>query len=222
MDDVLPLVLIVEDDAAVRRSLERALPLHDFRVIAVNDGLEALPVIQTEQPDLIVLDVGLPGPDGLRITARLRQDGDPIPILMLTARTSVTDRVSGLDAGADDYLTKPFALDELVARLHALLRRGTPKDAPKRLRFADVVVDLEAHTVERGGEVVPLTPNEFTLLAHMIATPRRIVTREQLAQIVWDDTDVNPNRLEQHIAGVRRKLEANGASRLLHTDRGVG
>lgn len=222
MDDTAPLVLLIEDDGAVRRSLERALPLHGLRVHAVKDGLEALQVIAREQPHIVLLDVGLPGPDGIRITERLRADGDAVPILMLTARTTVADRVTGLHAGADDYLTKPFALEELVARIRALLRRGGPPQTPTRLRFADIVVDIERHTVERNGEQIVFTPHEFTLFARLIAAPQRIFTRAQLAREVWDDPEINPNRLEQHIAGVRRKLETNGAPRILHTVRGVG
>jgi two-component system, OmpR family, response regulator MprA len=222
MDDTWPLVLLVEDDGAVRRSLERALPLHEFRVIAVNDGLHALQALAAEHPDVVLLDVGLPGPDGIAITERLRDDGDAVPILMLTARTTVADRVSGLDAGADDYLTKPFALDELIARIHALLRRRTPDEPIKRLRFLDVTLDLSQRTVDRAGTPVPLTPTEFLLLSVLMSAPKRILTRDQLWEYVWGETETNPNRLEQHIAGLRRKLEADGAPRIVQTVRGVG
>jgi len=150
MDAAQPLVLVVEDDGAVRRSLERALPLHGFRVIGVSDGLEGMRVITGQRPSVIVLDVGLPGPDGLRITERLRADGVTTPVLMLTARDTVPDRVAGLDAGADDYLTKPFALEELVARLRTLLRRVTASDTPALLGFGDVVVDVDGRSVRRG------------------------------------------------------------------------
>lgn len=217
-----PLVLVVEDDGAVRRSLERALPLHGLRVRAVGDGLAALAAIGHEHPSVVVLDVGLPGPDGLRIAERLRADGDPVPVLMLTARDAVRDRVAGLEAGADDYLTKPFALEELVARLHALLRRGIVPDGPRRLRVADVVVDVDGRTVHRGDRAVDLTPTEFAILELLAATPGRVITRERIVDAVWDDVEVGPNALEQHVAGLRRRLEVDGAPRVVHTVRGVG
>lgn len=217
-----PLVLVVEDDGAVRRSLERALPLHGLRVRAVGDGLAALTAIGQERPAVVVLDVGLPGPDGLRITQRLRSDGDPVPVLLLTARDAVSDRVAGFDAGADDYLTKPFALEELVARLRALLRRGVTPDRPQRLRVGDVVVDVDGHRVVRGERPVELTPTEFAILALLAEHPGRVVTREHLADVVWDGEEVGANALEQHVAGLRRRLEEDGAARIVHTVRGVG
>jgi len=222
MDVEAPLVLVVEDDGAVRRSLERALPLHGFRVVAVGDGLEALAAVDRARPSVIVLDVGLPGPDGLRITERLRSDGVEVPVLMLTARDTVPDRVAGLEAGADDYLTKPFALEELVARLRTLLRRSTTPEGPLLRRFGDVVLDVDGRSVRRGGRDVELTATEFTILDHLLDPPGRVVTRDQLADSVWDGVEVGPNALDQHVAGLRRKLEADGGSRVVHTVRGVG
>jgi len=217
-----PLVLVVEDDGAVRRSLERALPLHGLREVSAADGLAAFASIATEPPAVIVLDIGLPGPDGLSIVERLRGDGSSIPVLMLTARDGVRDRVAGLESGADDYLTKPFALEELVARIRALLRRGVAPDGPDRRRVGDVVVDLDAHTVHRSGREVVVSPTEFAILELLVDPPGRIVTREHLVDTVWDGVDVGATALDQHIAGLRRKLEAQGAQRVVHTVRGVG
>ncbi len=217
-----PLVLVVEDDGAVRRSLERALPLHGLRVISAADGLTAFACIAAERPAVVVLDIGLPGPDGLSIVGRLRSDGSSVPVLMLTARDGVSDRVAGLESGADDYLTKPFALPELVARIRALLRRGVTPEGSERRRVADVVIDLDAHTVHRSQSEVVLSPTEFSILELLVDPPGRIVTREYLVETVWDGIDVGQNALDQHIAGLRRKLEVDGAARIVHTVRGVG
>jgi len=217
-----PLVLVVEDDGAVRRALERALPLHGLRVASAADGLEALAAMAVEAPAVVVLDVGLPGPDGLSIVQRLRSDGSGVPVLMLTARDTVGDRVAGLESGADDYLTKPFALEELVARLRALLRRGGAPDGPERRRVADVVVDLDAHAVHRAGREVVLSRTEFAILELLVDPPGHVVTREHLSDVLWDGVDVGANALDQHVAGLRRRLEADGGSRVVHTVRGVG
>lgn len=217
-----PDVLVVEDDGAVRRSLERALPLHGFDVRSVSDGLAALSAIVAKSPDVVILDVGLPGPDGLRLARRLRQDGFDVPILMLTARTAVAQRVEGLEVGADDYLTKPFSLEELVARLHALLRRARPHEGPVVLRCADVTVDVDGHVVRRAGAAIDVTPTEFALLELLLDPPGRVVTREQLNDLLWDGVDVGANAIEQHVASLRRKLEVGGAARIVQTVRGIG
>lgn len=216
-------VLVVEDDGAVRRALERALGLHGFAVRAAPDGLDALRLIAEREPDLIVLDVGLPGPDGMRLAERLRGDGLRTPILMLTARDAVGDRVAGLGAGADDYLVKPFALEELVARLRALLRRSSAATVRADvMRVADLVVDVDAHTVRRGGREIALTPTEFRILEVLLDPPGHVATRERLADEVWDGADVGANALEQHVAGLRRRLEEGGEPRLVRTVRCVG
>lgn len=231
-----PDLLVVEDDGAVRRSLERALSLHGFVVRAVPDGLEALREIERAAPDVIVLDVGLPGPDGLRLAERLRADGRAMPILMLTARSDIDARVAGLGSGADDYLTKPFALEELVARLRALLRRsGVAADAsssscssssrrPSRevLRCGGVVLDVAARTVRRGGAEVALTRTEFDLLELLLRSPGRVCTRDRLVQELWGPDSISRNALEQHITGLRHKLEDDGSPRIVLTVRGVG
>jgi two-component system response regulator MprA len=217
-----PDVLVVEDDGAVRRALERALPLHGFRVRSVGDGLAALAAIAESTPDAVILDVGLPGPDGLRLSRRLRQDGMDVPILMLTARAAVGQRVEGLEAGADDYLTKPFALEELVARLNALLRRTMPAQRPVLLRCGDVTLDADGHVVRRAGEPIDLTPTEFRLLELLLDVPGRVITRERLTDTLWDGVDVGPNAIEQHVASIRRKLEDGGGPRLVQTVRGLG
>lgn len=218
-----PRVLVVEDDGAVRRALERALPLHGFTVASAPDGLTALAMLAADRPDVVVLDVGLPGPDGLTTAARLRADGDDVPILLLTARDAVADRVAGLDAGGDDYLVKPFVLEELVARLRALLRRAHPDGAPTAvLRLGDVVLDPDAHTATRGGRDLALTPTEFRLLALLLEVPGRVRTRAAITDALWEDGEVGDNALDQHVASLRRKLEDGGATRLVHTVRGVG
>jgi two-component system, OmpR family, response regulator MprA len=177
-------------------------------------------------PDVVVLDVMMPGVDGLGVVRRLRQDRVELPILMLTARDAVADRVAGLATGADDYLVKPFALDELVARLHALLRRASPSDEPDdglRLRFADVEVDLEQITAHRSGRDLELTRTEFDLLVAFVEAPRRVLSRDALHERVWGfDREVTANAVEVYVGYLRRKLEADGLPRLIHTVRGFG
>jgi two-component system, OmpR family, response regulator MprA len=219
-----PRVLVVDDDQAVRESLRRALGLHGFEVALAADGMEALRQLQADTPDVVVLDVMMPGVDGIGVVRRLRQDGNQVPILLLTARDTVPDRVTGLTEGADDHLAKPFALEELVARIGALIRRTrTGDDAPRVRRFGDLVVDLDTAVVRRAGRPIELTRTEYDLLVEFVEAPRRVLSREQLHERVWGhDSDVTPNNVEVYIGYLRRKLEADGHPRLIQTIRGFG
>ncbi|HEX2028644.1 MAG TPA: response regulator transcription factor [Nitriliruptorales bacterium] len=220
----MPTILVVDDDRAVRDSLERALRLHGFRVQLAANGLDGLQAVQRDSLDAIVLDVAMPGVDGVQLTRRLRQEGRGIPILMLTARDAVSDRVLGLDAGADDYLVKPFALEELLARLRVMLRRvdgGRPAEQPRR--FADLVLDPERLEVRRGNRRIDLTRTEFDLLAAFLDSPRRVLSKRRLLEVVWGrDTAATSNTVEVYVGYLRRKLEAGGRPRLIHTVRGFG
>jgi two-component system, OmpR family, response regulator MprA len=214
-------ILVVDDELAVRESLRRALALEGHEVELAADGREALATIARSAPDLVVLDVLMPELDGLEVSRRLRAVGDRTPILMLTARAEVEDRVAGLDAGADDYLGKPFALDELLARVRALLRRSPSSDEP--LRFADLALDPGARTVSRNGRPIELTRTEFALLELLIRNPRRVLTRSEILLAVWGyDFGPTSNSLEVYVGYLRRKTEADGAPRLVQTVRGVG
>jgi len=214
-------ILVVDDELAVRESLRRALALDGHEVELAADGREALATIARSAPDLVVLDVLMPELDGLEVSRRLRAAGDRTPILMLTARAEVGDRVAGLDAGADDYLGKPFALDELLARVRALLRRTPSSDEP--LRFADLALDPAARTVSRNGRAIELTRTEFALLELLIRNPRRVLTRSEILLAVWGyDFGPTSNSLEVYVGYLRRKTEADGAPRLVQTVRGVG
>jgi two-component system response regulator MprA len=214
-------ILVVDDELAVRESLRRALALEGHDVELAADGREALATIARSAPDLVVLDVLMPELDGLEVSRRLRAGGDRTPILMLTARAEVEDRVAGLDAGADDYLGKPFALDELLARVRALLRRSPSSDEP--LRFADLALDPGARTVSRDGRPIELTRTEFALLELLIRNPRRVLTRSEILLAVWGyDFGPTSNSLEVYVGYLRRKTEADGAPRLVQTVRGVG
>jgi two-component system, OmpR family, response regulator MprA len=218
-------VLVVDDDRPVRDSLRRALGLEGYEVLLAADGMEAIRTVNAEAPDVVVLDVMMPGVDGFGVVRRLRQDGIDTPILLLTARDAVPDRVTGLTTGADDYLVKPFALEELVARIEALLRRAGPREtgSTERLRFADLDVDVDQVTVRRGGEPVELTRTEFDLLVEFLRNPRRVLSREQLQEAVWGyDADVTVNAVEVYVGYLRRKLEAGGRPRLIQTVRGFG
>ena len=220
-----PRVLVVDDDRAVRESLRRSLEFNGYAVALAADGAEALASISGSAPDVVVMDVMMPRLDGLEATRALRKAGNDVPILVLTARDAVGDRVEGLDAGADDYLTKPFALQELLARLRALLRRVVPhEDAPDEvLTFADLSLDVATREVRRGDRLVELTRTEFTLLEMFLRRPRRVLERSFILEEVWGyDFPTTANSLEVYVGYVRRKTEAEGEPRLIHTVRGVG
>ena len=224
--DTKPHVLVVDDDRAVRESLRRSLEFNGYAVSLAEDGAAALAGISGTNPDAIVMDVMMPRLDGIETTRALRSVGNHVPILVLTARDAVGDRVEGLDAGADDYLTKPFALDELLARLRALLRRATPDqsaDADERLEFADLTMDLASREVRRGDRAMTLTRTEFNLLELFMRRPRRVLERSFILEEVWGfDFPTTANSLEVYIGYLRRKTEAEDEPRLLHTVRGVG
>jgi two-component system, OmpR family, response regulator MprA len=224
--DTKPHVLVVDDDRAVRESLRRSLEFNGYAVSLAEDGAAALAGISGTNPDAIVMDVMMPRLDGIETTRALRSVGNQVPILVLTARDAVGDRVEGLDAGADDYLTKPFALDELLARLRALLRRATPDqsaDADERLEFADLTMDLASREVRRGDRSMTLTRTEFNLLELFMRRPRRVLERSFILEEVWGfDFPTTANSLEVYIGYLRRKTEAEDEPRLLHTVRGVG
>ncbi|WP_040792126.1 response regulator transcription factor [Nocardia paucivorans] len=218
-------ILVVDDDRAVRESLRRSLTFNGYTVDLAVDGLDALEKAAGQRPDALVLDVMMPRLDGLEVCRRLRSTGDDLPILVLTARDSVSERVAGLDAGADDYLPKPFALEELLARLRALLRRRAsgPDDDSETMRFADLSLDPVTREVSRGNRAISLTRTEFSLLEMLMANPRRVLTRGRILEEVWGyDFPTSGNALEVYIGYLRRKTEADGEPRLIHTVRGVG
>ena len=213
----------MDDDPALRTALDRALKLEGYRVSFAHDGRQALQMMTGGAQDAVILDLGLPLMDGLEVCRRVRERGDRTPVLMLTARDAVTDRVEGLDAGADDYLVKPFALDELLARLRALLRRTTATPSEGVLKFGDVVMDLQAMEVRRGQRELQLTRTEFRLLELFMRNPRVVLTRSRIFEEVWGyDFGASSNALEVYVSYLRRKLEAEGELRLIHTVRGVG
>ncbi|MFD4723539.1 response regulator transcription factor [Streptomyces seoulensis] len=215
-------VLVVDDDAAIRRSLERGLRLNGFTVRTAADGTEALAAVGREQPDVLVLDVSMPGLTGIQVCARLRDEGRELPVLMLSALDETADRIAGLQAGGDDYLVKPFALQELVLRLHALLRRSPPS-AREVLREAGIEIDPGARTAERDGRVLDLTRREFELLEVLMRNAGLVLTRDQLLERVWGyDFEVRTDAVDTFVSYLRKKLEADGAPRLVHTVRGVG
>ena len=216
-------ILVVDDERAVRDSLRRALELQGYQVDLAADGAEALAQLESNgQPDAVVLDILMPGMDGLEVCRRIREQGSEVPVLMLTARDAVGDRVAGLDAGADDYLVKPFALEELLARIRALLRRTTPT-ADGVLRFADIELDPGTREVRREGERIDLTRTEFNLLELFMLNPRQVLTRSIIFERVWGyDFGFASNSLDVYIGYLRRKTEAGGEPRVVHTVRGVG
>ncbi|WP_166353915.1 response regulator transcription factor [Phytoactinopolyspora limicola] len=218
-------ILVVDDEPAVRESLRRSLAFNGYQVRLAENGEDALRQISSDQPDAVVLDVMMPRLDGLATCRALRASGNDVPILMLTARDDVSDRVSGLDAGADDYLPKPFALEELLARLRALLRRSTHADDPQAgpLRLGDLTLDPATREVRRGVRQLRLTRTEFSLLELLVSNPRQVLTRERILEEVWGyDFPTTANSLEVYVGYLRRKTEAEGESRLIHTVRGVG
>jgi two-component system response regulator MprA len=216
-------VLVVDDEPAVRDSLRRALQLEGYEVELAGDGLEALErLAASDGVDALLLDVSMPRLDGLETCRRLRRDGNEVPVLMLTARDAVSDRVAGLDAGADDYVVKPFALEELLARLRALLRRVSPAETDV-LRFGDLTLDPGTRQVERGGDVIELTRTEFALLELFLRNPRQVLTRSVIFERVWGyDFGFGSNSLDVYIGYLRRKTEQGGKPRLIQTIRGVG
>jgi two-component system, OmpR family, response regulator MprA len=222
-------ILIVDDEPAVREALQRSLAFEGYATEVAADGVEALDKAGGYHPDLLVLDIQMPRMDGLTAARRIRGTGDHTPILMLTARDTVGDRVTGLDAGADDYLVKPFELDELFARIRALLRRSSyaaaATDLPEDevMTFGDLRMDLTTREVTRGERQVELTRTEFTLLEMFLAHPRQVLTREQILKAVWGfDFEPSSNSLDVYVMYLRRKTEAGGEPRLVHTVRGVG
>mgnify|MGYP002719197355 FL=1 len=222
-------ILVVDDEQAVRESLRRSLQFNGYDVLLASDGMEALDVIAEEQPDLTILDVMMPKLDGLGVCRELRSSGYDRPILMLTARDGVSDRVAGLDAGADDYLPKPFALEELLARVRSLLRRaradaiaqtGSPT---AELQFEDLFLDVAARDVRRGDRHISLTRTEFALLHLLMQNPRQVLSRQHILEEVWGhEFPSSGNALEVYVGYLRRKTEAGGEARLIHTVRGVG
>jgi two-component system response regulator MprA len=215
-------ILVVEDDDQIASFLRRGLVYEGYEVDITEDGISALAKSRDSRPDLVVLDLMLPGMDGLEVCRRLRASNSSLPILILTARDSVSDRVQGLDAGSDDYMVKPFALAELLARIRALLRRAGPGE-PETLKFANLILDTGTRQVHRGESLIELTSKEFDLLELFLRHPRKVLTRETIYDRVWGyDFGGESNIIEVYIRYLRQKLEAVGEPRLLHTVRGVG
>ena len=222
-------ILVVDDEQAVRESLRRSLRFNGYEVLTANDGLEAVETVRAENPELLILDIMMPNMDGLEVCRTLRSEGWDRPILVLTARDGVSDRVSGLDAGADDYLPKPFALEELLARVRSLVRRASADsiaaEAPveSKLSFEDLELDADTREVSRGGRAISLTRTEFALLQLLMENPRKVLSRSKILEEVWGyDFPTSGNALEVYIGYLRKKTEGEGDTRLIHTVRGVG
>jgi two-component system, OmpR family, response regulator MprA len=216
-------ILVVDDDRAVRDALRRALTLAGYEIAPAENGEQALEQIARSVPDAVVLDIGLPGVDGLEVCRRVRMLGNRVPILMLTARDAVADRIDGLDVGADDYMVKPFDVGELKARLRALLRRANPQADGAVLSFAEVVLDAERHGAVVGESFVELTRTEYQLLELLMLNPRRVLPHSLIYDRVWGyDFGPTSNALRVYVGYLRRKLEEAGARNLIHTVRGVG
>lgn len=222
-------ILVVDDEQAVRESLRRSLRFNGYEVLTANDGLEAVETVHAENPELVILDVMMPNMDGLEVCRTLRSEGWDRPILVLTARDGVSDRVAGLDAGADDYLPKPFALEELLARVRSLVRRASADsiaaEAPveSKLSFEDLELDADTREVSRGGRAITLTRTEFALLQLLMENPRKVLSRNKILEEVWGyDFPTSGNALEVYIGYLRKKTEGESDARLIHTVRGVG
>ena len=216
-------ILIAEDDRAARQALQRALEFEGYKVLAAIDGGEALEILTATEPDAIVLDVMMPGLDGLAVCRRIRSKGARTPVLMLTARVEIADRVAGLDAGADDYLGKPYALDELLARIRALVRRGNVTGEKTQLELKDLTLDRASRQVNRAGVGIELTKTEFDLLELLLHNQNIVLSREVIYERIWGfDFETGSKSLDVYVGYLRRKLEEHGGSRLIHTVRGVG
>jgi len=222
-------ILVVDDEQAVCESLRRSLRFNGYDVLTANDGLEAVKTVRSENPELLILDVMMPNMDGLEVCRTLRSEGWDRPILFLTARDGVSDRVAGLDAGADDYLPKPFALEELLARVRSLVRRASAESiaaedpVESKLSFADLELDADTREVSRGGRAISLTRTEFALLQLLMKNPRKVLSRSKILEEVWGyDFPTSGNALEVYIGYLRKKTEGESDSRLIHTVRGVG
>jgi two-component system response regulator MprA len=217
------LVVVAEDDPSVRNAIERVLSLEGYQVKTATDGNAALELIASAKPHAVVMDVMMPFADGLTVTRELRQRGNRTPVLLLTARHEVGDRVAGLDAGADDYLVKPFAVDELLARVRALLRRYESPTSTAVLSLGDLTMDINKHEVKRGGKTLELTKTEFDLLRILLEQRDIVLSREYLYEHIWGfNFETNSKSLDVYIGYLRRKIEDSGEERLLHTVRGVG
>ena len=216
-------VLVVEDQKNVARFIARGLREQAYAVDVAQDGAEGLALAEIARYDLIILDLMLPTIDGFEVCRRLREQGVETPVLMLTARDDKGARIEGLDTGADDYLTKPFDFDELLARMRALLRRGAREYRPPALAVADLELDTNTHGVRRGGREVPLTAKEFALIEYLMRNPGRVVSRAEIAENVWDETfDPFSNTIEVYIARLRKKIDDESETKLIHTRRGIG